>query len=745
MALVAGSACSSSNGPETDGAVSSSTSSTTGAAGQIAGPRPPGHVDVAALPEPAVLTGSSAASAAAVAAAFRDPEASPVPMTLAAFRAAGVPVVNAEGRSVTTDPADIVGIPWWWLSGGATAPSVGPMLRLSDVAALFAADRVEPRPDTAAIAQTLLDGLRSALAGTQVSPQVAFVAQLVQAEATSRRVDLSDPAIAPTQVMVSPRTALLIVAAGVRTVILTAAGQPAPPARPRVSRSAFGAGGRGRIIRAQADPLPPGCATDAVGQWVIWVASKVAAGTAVPGTAGFDGIFKGLLNYLVDNGAGEFSDALRRAERISRVADRTAAALNAVSFLATFLTFSAEAKLRKGEPLERTRSRSQDGKSDIIEVTVGFDYSKLSDDRINAVNCLLTFLAVTGNNTTLPSPGPAAGVEVTVEGAVGFADRLITAGSVVLFGPDRYQPRQTANKSGTITVPVQGRAQRRDIPDSARPVQKRFSVRVSARPDPTDGNSIVKTFLDSLICVAKPGLSCIDSFADILKQFNWDLGEFSFALTDWESGAAYDVYFSGRQQNDTTMNHTSGVPPCGIRFEGSSAQTISWDTATPARLQVDPNLVATDPGALSALAITTQADFNRRYDIVGTGLGGECAGGDEEETFVPPTPDCGTKKSTAIVELELFDLPNVAVHPVVDDADAERRTLSPYRHCPGEELLTADDNGWLTGTVSVDQLLAGREFTVTGGGQSSVNEYGGTRSRTLRWAARFVPVDPGSS
>jgi hypothetical protein len=88
---------------------------------------------------------------------------------------------------------------------------------------------------------------------------------------------------------------------------------------------------------------------------------------------------------------------------------------------------------------------------------------------------------------------------------------------------------------------VAGRTQKRTVPDTAEAYERTFTVALSAKPDPTDASSIMKTFLDSILCVPGTGINpgaCADPITDILRQFNWDLGRWSFALTDWRSGWA---------------------------------------------------------------------------------------------------------------------------------------------------------------------------------------------------------------
>ena len=120
----------------------------------------------------------------------------------------------------------------------------------------------------------------------------------------------------------------------------------------------------------------------------------------------------------------------------------------------------------------------------------------------------------------MPTEGPQSGLRIDVSGGTGFTRGLAPGDSIVLFGPATFKPYQDTDVNGEIRIPVQGRRQKRDYSDDAKPVKKEFGVILTSTLEPTDGTSR-KTFLDSLICVGAVGLGCADAITDILKTFHY--------------------------------------------------------------------------------------------------------------------------------------------------------------------------------------------------------------------------------
>ncbi len=452
-----------------------------------ASPAPP--VPLVEPPAPMVLAGTPQEQIIQLADAFERRDASRAPALLAAFGAAGIAVVDADERPLTT-LSQTVGMPWVFVYTASSAPNSDARIPLSEVARIFAADGIEPQVDVAAVGADLVNGLRAALAGDGSMPGPTIIAMLVQEEARrAGGVDLADPTVPAEQISVSVPTAALLVSAGV----LIATSRHTATAHPPDSLLT------GERVRADGQ-LPPGCATDSDGQWALWLVSKIAAGTDIPGL-GWEGIFGTVINHLESFYPGGAPPGLGQLKagfgKVASVAGFGAAALTALSAIIAKLTYSADVKLKEGEPLIRTKKSGADGKSGTIVVKVGFDYGALDESSLNAVNCLLSVLVVLGNNSTLPTSGPAKGVTVTIEGLEGFGHGLVTEGSFVLLNTPLTKDTDDA---GVAEFSVVGRRQRTDIPDSAPPVDRVFTVAVEAQPDPTDADGLSKIFFDSFLC-----------------------------------------------------------------------------------------------------------------------------------------------------------------------------------------------------------------------------------------------------
>ncbi|WP_433383287.1 hypothetical protein ACQPZX_20930 [Actinoplanes sp. CA-142083] len=527
----------------------------TGLAGcEARGPRPdlaaqPATIDSFPVPPPAlpdppppvVPEGTAEERAVLLADAFEVRNSQRAAALLGAFTLAGIPVVNGTEHSITT-PHDTVGVPWAQLWTAATAADPRARVQLSEIMTFFTADGTDGL-DPAAAGDLLLCSLRNAL--TKGSGEVRQVALLVREESRrAGRPDLVDPAVTAADVTITVPTAVLLVSAGTLTSLAVA---PLPPA----GRSAGPTGVR-RLAAALQNP-PGGCAEDDAGQWAIWIVSKLAAGVGIPGVAEWRGPFQTLLDHLSSHyrNAGLVEDVIALRDNfgtVSTVAGYATGNLTILSLFVAMATHTGKAELLGGGPLVRTKSSRRNGETVRVVVTVSYDYGDLDPEVVKGLNCLLALLGVVaGNNTTMPNPGAAGGVAVSIQGRRGFADRLIEKDALVLFdcGTTEIDPQDTcppatervAGDDGTASFPVSGRMQRFELSDRAHPVEKEFSVNVEATADPRNGSTVVKTFLDSILCggvfLGASPLTCADAIVDVLKQFDWDLGEWTFDLTDW--------------------------------------------------------------------------------------------------------------------------------------------------------------------------------------------------------------------
>lgn len=462
-----------------------------------------------------------------------------LPALLTAYQLAGVPVATGRETAAGADDAS-VGMPWPIVNAAALVPNEGTRLSLTDVVRTLQVDGL----DLQAATEGVTAGLRAALADTNASSGVHPIALLVAEE--SRRyngVSLLDTATTADEVFVTMPTATLLVSLGIFTTLVAARnaiGEADPTSttsgfRQRAARPDVGTPD---VVLSSYSTPPQGCAPDdAFGQWALWLVSKFLGGVDlvndIPGLddLGWGGVFGGVVDAVL-------SEAAAKAARF--VATWVSTALTVLTTVVAAMTFSAVVRLQGGEPLVRTHSSRTRGAVDTILATVTYDFGDLGADTVSALNCILVVLVAIGNNATLPVPGPVgAGVAVTIHGErPGFGEGIDTKDAYVEL--DTPLTDET-DDTGTAEFTVAGRTQRKDIPEDAESYERTFTVALSAKADPTDINTIIKTFLDSVLCVPGTAINpsaCADPITDILRQFNWELGRWSFTLKDWRTGWA---------------------------------------------------------------------------------------------------------------------------------------------------------------------------------------------------------------
>lgn len=528
--------------PETTSVTTSPSPSTTTIA-----PVPP--AELPPVPTPMALTGTPTEQAAALAEALADPAADRLAVALAAFEAAGLPVLLADGTSLTstTDP---VGLPWSVVASAASLSGPTARVSLTELTRLLSMVNPSAAFDPAAAADETAAAMRAELTAP-TAPGPAFVAELVAAE--SRRYDgteLADPAVTGDQLHVSTTTALLIGAGVMRaltsqliqsgvtgeesTTSDTANFQNGPARTTHSSSRSASLGSR----PAQGD-LSNGC-DDGMGGWGLWVGSKLATGFTFGPQLGIEwnGFYKQLAVLGEARGFGD--DMLKFTDGFNTVSAMTFAVVNVAIFLAQVAGRNASAVMDGTGPLVRTKKTDENGSA--RKVTLTIDYDDGAPEVKNARNCILAAMAALGNNAQLPT-GPAADVIVATSGATGFASGLAAGDSYVMFGPDTFHIEQTTDADGRIVVPVQGRRQRIDKTDSTTTVSKEFGIFFEAALDPTGASQIARAFADDALCLGAAATGqagtaiaeCQNALIDIIKQFRWDIGEFMFPLQDWEN------------------------------------------------------------------------------------------------------------------------------------------------------------------------------------------------------------------
>lgn len=533
-----------------------------------------GNVDPVPAPPVAspakVDTSDLVGAAAAVSASFAD-TAVRMHAVMTALALSGVPVLDPNGNPVAGTGSDQIGLPWAHVSTVAAANTTF-ALPLSDVVRVWDQGLADPRPEAGPAAQETLAGLRAGL--TSTVPEVQFFSALLAA--TSTRLgggDLADPATTPDQVLLDAPTIEVYAGRVWRSLALDLA------AKGDLADGAAGFTSPRGVAAPSID-----CSSDGMDGWGLWVLSKVAGGVdlAKLGLGTFDGILVETMKRA--RAAKEVSGQVVKASKsLMKFANYFSSSMTVLNLVYELMSVKAKATMSP-EPLERNKKKGDgDGKKATITITISVD-PPADSEAIQAINCLAALASGVGNNTTFPPPGPIEGVQVEITGKKGFSSSLVTAGTLVLFGPEEVQLKQDTGADGTVKIGVQGRQQPRDYPDQAKPVDKQFSINVSATPEPSGASSAGKTFVDSLLCVAAPGFGCADAVADVVKSFHWDLGEFSFKLIDWQStyqlsGTEEGVSFTGLvcdlSEPFTAAGSGQGVSVT-LTFTPSSTTAGSW-------------------------------------------------------------------------------------------------------------------------------------------------------------------------
>lgn len=193
--------------------------------------------------------------------------------------------------------------------------------------------------------------------------------------------------------------------------------------------------------------------------------------------------------------------------------------------------------------LERTKNQNP-GKEQHHDIRIVFDNGDIPDAG-NLRNCMMTFAAnVSGVGLNFPANGSSPGkVGVEITAGDGF-DRVEFA--------DYKQIKQDADENGNVKLDIRGRGQKRDLPKSAKALDAQYSFHVSSQVEEEDLGSIGRMLFDSLVAVGTPNpANFVAPALDVLKVTKWDLGEQSFAVTDWQAlaykahGEAGDAIFDG--------------------------------------------------------------------------------------------------------------------------------------------------------------------------------------------------------
>ncbi len=447
---------------------------------------------------------------------------------IAAYEQLGIPVLDGRGVGISATTADDpVGPAYdlvWMLAPTSTLPAGIP---LTDLVRVY----VDDDQPSAELADALLEDLRAGAASAD--PAMALFGNLVRERAlkTGPRSDLLDPLTTAADVYVDGATAQLISWVSIRAMTAVAA-------TGSTAVLGFRGASPAAVLRAPAGSGTP-CGevwgSEDATYWINWVANKIGSGTQLPGMTSAT---KGLIEALSGLNPGLISpDAAVRFGKVAKVANLVTGVLSLILAVSTVEVDVVQ----NPDPLERTRRSTQAGKTTELTWAVRIDVGDLPDGNQRLI-CAASFVLNTlGVGFTIPANGPLPGVDLTFEGRLGFGERLNTAQAFVTL--DMNELKKTSDSKGMVHTTVTGKAQKRDVPESAKPILREFSIGVTAQVEPENLNSLLNVFFDGLSFGVSPdGYGIAAGAVDIARTLHWDMGERVFRMTDWQAGWKIDQY-----------------------------------------------------------------------------------------------------------------------------------------------------------------------------------------------------------
>ncbi|HVQ36322.1 MAG TPA: hypothetical protein VMS31_02240 [Pyrinomonadaceae bacterium] len=544
---------------------------------------------------------------------------------LGIYDALAIPVIGQDGKSLGTTDDDPIGPRYWqiWYASGLDKKGRG--IRLSDAGRLLAAGTSEI--DGGAMGPALLNDLKRAVGSND--PQVRllgmFVRERIKRWPSGR--DVRADGLTAEETIIDLPTLQMIAWVVSRNVLFKAASSAkdigATRAPATLSLATFQA--------SRGNPAAQLPCSEKMGDadstyWTNWLMNKVVAGgVQLPG---MENAFTGLVEQI--------QKSMQVSDNLIKKTSATTTNLNIASVLLSLLLQVAAMEINPSqdpEPLKRTNNTNRGGEGKIVLQLYSAPGNIPDGNKLGA--CMGSVLSNWfGVSFSLPAEGPIAGAEMTVSGGAGFPD-------LVLFNTEGTNSmRRWTGSDGVAQYKLYGAPQKRDLPSTAKEVKKEFSVHVKAQPEEAGLNSMLNIFFGGLTFGAAPSKAGgFGSAIDIAKGFQYDMGEYFFNMTDWQSkgyratGRTADVVYSGVicsldkpftvigtyafgsvSFDFVPSSATSGtagysVSPGGVKLTGSGIYTIEGvDSETPKILwSLSMNMSA--PGASRSHGGTAPIDL----------------------------------------------------------------------------------------------------------------------------------------
>ena len=506
---------------------------------------------------------------------------------LGLYDALRIPVIGQDGKSLGTTGDDPIGPQYWeiWYSSGLDKNGRG--VPISDAGRILGV--ASPEFDGGTLGATLLKDLK--LAAENPDPQVQLFGMFVR-ERIKRgpsHVDIRNADAVPDKAIIDSTTLQMIAWLAIRNALLQSARSVAATTRNVGREYRFAA-----LLQSQRGLTSATPCSEIIGgsyqatYWAEWILKKVIArGVQLPGMEkAIPGLVERLLNSLAKG-----IEAKRAAEMVGNV--RTAAAwLNAVTSALTLVMRLLSMEISASQdpdPLIRTKGTSN-GKEGKVTFALSLNPKNptsnpdVDPDGNSLDNCLGSFLAsAAGITLKLPPAGRVSGSELDFKGGMGFPDLVLFADYKDLFGRD-------TNSNGEVSIQLTGVAQKKQLPENSRPIDKEFSIHVSAQPEAYNGNTIANMFYNGLTFGVRPNApSGISAIVDVLKTVHYDMGEHVFRLTDWQprgyraSGSDGPVVYSGvicSLDQPFTVTGKHPLYPLPLNFTPSSPTTGTMSYGT---------------------------------------------------------------------------------------------------------------------------------------------------------------------
>jgi hypothetical protein len=489
---------------------------------------------------------------------------------LGIYDALGIPVIDANGHAVGTTGDDPIGPRFWqlWYMG---AEPTGRGIPLRDATRLLGAGQITLDPD---IGQTLLQDLQYLMTSEDSRSQLLGRFLRERILRSRSHVDLLT-ATSPDNIVIDLSTFQLMSWVIIRHVVLDIA-RTSHEHRDTSRTFQFINSAYAQALTQPTTPCSSWLFNKELTYWTDWAVRKIAAkGLPLPVTwVGNDRskmtpfqrkITNSIIKQLEESLAPwmkipDTGSALQKdlgLQDWSGVASWMSALMSAITLAVRVESLTLDA-VQNPDPLVRPHS-TQYYHQDLGNpgtVTFALSNDHLADPNDQPLSeCISKFaMSVFGTQWKSPAPGRVAGAEL-----------LFDAGSnipaIVIFDPHYSGNKKETNEHGEATIDVIAKYQKRELPNSAKPVDKEFSVIVHGQPEAVTGKNIVNIAFGGLTFGVSPGFAGGGgSLIEILKTVHFDLGEHVFRVTDWAavqkitfSGISFDRKFPGSNAILTTV------------------------------------------------------------------------------------------------------------------------------------------------------------------------------------------------